>query len=511
MAVGDDDFAIIGYVKAIYNTSQVREIDRSAIEDHKIPGLTLMDRAARACLKALLDAWPDPGAVAVFCGSGNNAGDGFIIAGLLQDRGIPVRACCVGRQPEPGSDAGDAFAYMQQAGVPIVDASEALEGVTVVVDALLGTGISGDVRPAYQEVINQINAAQVRVLAVDLPSGLNADTGAVGSACIRADVTVTFIGRKLGLLTNDGPEFSGQVSFASLDVPEHIVEEVEPLAHQLEYFELAAALPVRHRNAHKVAHGHLVIVGGGKGMAGAVTMTAEASLYAGAGMVTVLTAETSVPVVMSRRPEIMARSAPDDQTAELLQRASAIVLGPGLGQTEWGSEMFQLALQANKPMLIDADGLNLLAESDVAARDNWVLTPHPGEARRLLGADGSVQSQRVDTVQSIRQRYGGQVLLKGAGTLIMADPAASETGNSQGQLWVNPYGNPGMSVAGMGDILSGVIGGLMVQGLPLSLATCLGCVVHSLAADQRVKAQGERGLLATELLPDIRRLLNPGS
>ena len=484
----------------IYNTAQVRELDRIAIQEHGIPGLTLMKRAAGACVEVLLERWPTPGHVAVLCGSGNNAGDGFIIAGLLKAKGLDVSVALVGREPPADTDAAAAFAFMQASGVELKAAEPLIDQAGVIVDALLGTGLSGELRPAYATVIERVNAGGVPVLSVDLPSGLDADTGAVRSLCIKADVTVTFIGRKIGLQTNDGPEYAGRVHFAGLGVPDEVLRAVEGVATELDYHQLSRQLPVRHRNAHKVRHGHLLVIGGARGMAGAVTLCGEAALHAGAGMVSVLTHRDNVPVVVSRRPELMARElSAEEDVLELINRAGTIVLGPGLGTGEWGQLAFRLAMDAGKPLVVDADGLNLLAAAGSPNRDNWILTPHPGEAGRLIGLD--IQADRLSAVRAIQTAFGGQVLLKGAGTLIAQD---------DGQVQLCPYGNPGMSVAGMGDVLSGVIGGLLAQGLSPRLATNLGAVVHSLAADQQVKQQGERGLLATELFAGIRRLLNPG-
>lgn len=480
----------------VYSAAQVRELDRLAIEDEGVPGIALMRRAAEACVDALYRRWPAPAQVAVLCGSGNNAGDGYIIAGLLLMRGTPVRVAMVGRLPAADTDAAAALAYCRACGVEEVSVAEALDGATVIVDALLGTGLQGVVRAEFMQAIDAVNACSKPVLAVDIPSGLCADTGSVLGAVVRAAVTVTFIGRKLGLYTNDGPEFAGQVEFAALDVPESVYARVDARAEMLSYLQMIARLPVRHRNSHKVSHGHLLVAGGDLGMAGAVSMAAEAALYGGAGMVSVATRGENVNAIISRRPEVMARGVEDAASLQaLIDRANVIVLGPGLGRSDWSRWLFNALVESGLPLVLDADGLNLLAESSLR-RDDWVLTPHPGEAARLLGEP--VQQDRPAAVTSLQQRYGGVCLLKGAGTLI----ASSE------RLSLCPCGNPGMAVAGMGDLLAGLIGGLAAQGCSLVLATELGAIIHSLAADGIVEAQGERGLLATDLLPEIRRLIN---
>ena len=502
-------------VTSIYLAQQVRELDRITIEEKGIPGIKLMRSAAQACVDVLLGQAPSPGKVSVLCGSGNNAGDGFIIAGLLANRGIEVTVGLVGKVPSAETDAGKAYGYCREAGVEILTAELSLQDSAFVVDALLGTGLIGPVRPEYQQVISAVNLHDCTVLAVDLPSGLCADTGNILGACVKADMTVTFIGRKLGLFTNDGPEVVGELNFADLSVPGSVFDAIEPSARMLSYEDQIRKLPVRNRNAHKMNHGHVLVVGGDQGMAGAVAMAAEAALYSGAGLVSVATHPTSVNSLVARRPEVMTKSVTTpDELKVLINRATVVVVGPGLGNDGLGndglgndslggdsaraSELFDIVLESELPMIIDADGLNRLSRlpQQSTKRDNWILTPHPGEARNLLGKN--VQVNRLASVKQLQEKYGGVSLLKGAGTLIA----------SRHDVWLCPYGNPGMSVAGMGDVLSGVIGGLVAQGLDVNDAACLGVIVHSLAADNITARQGERGLLATQLLPEIRKLLN---
>jgi hydroxyethylthiazole kinase-like uncharacterized protein yjeF len=485
---------------SIYLAQQVRELDRIAIEEKGIPGINLMRSAAQACVDVLLRNSPYPGKVSVLCGSGNNAGDGFIIAGLLANKGIEVTVGLVGKVPSPETNAGKAYGYCREANVEIHNAELSLQGSGFVVDALLGTGLIGAVRPEYQQVISAVNLQDCTVLSVDLPSGLCADTGNILSACIKADMTVTFIGLKLGLLTNDGPEVVGELNFADLSVPSDVFDAIEPSVRMLSYEDQVRKMPVRNRNAHKTNHGHVLVVGGDHGMAGAVAMAAEAAMYSGAGLVSVATHPTSVSPLVARRPEVMTRGVTTvDELKALVDRATVVVVGPGLGSdSTWGSELFNVVLESELPMIIDADGLNLLSRlpRKFVKRDNWILTPHPGEARNLL--EQNVQLNRLASVQQLQEKYGGVCLLKGAGTLIA----------SRHDVRLCPYGNPGMSVAGMGDVLSGIIGGLVAQGLAIVDAACLGAIVHSLAADNIAARQGEGGLLATQLLPEIRRLLN---
>lgn len=485
----------------VYQAQEVREIDRVTIEEHGVSGLTLMKRAAAACVEVLMRRHRVVRKAAVICGSGNNAGDGFIIAGMLANKGINVAVSLVGRSPESGTDAGEAFRYCEQSSAAFLSVGEALKDADVIVDALLGTGITGDVRENFASAIDAINAHSADVLAVDIPSGLSADTGKSLSHCVRADTTVTFIANKLGLLTCDGPEFVGDLVLNDLGVDLGAIPQVRPCAKVLSLAVLQENLVPRHRNAHKVNHGHVLVLGGNEGMAGAVSMAAESALTVGAGMVTAATYPGNEVVVVTRSPEIMARGVrSQSDLLPMIERAGTIVVGPGLGRNDWAGEMLTCALESGKPLVIDADGLTLLAALDVqpGSSSDWVLTPHPGEAARLLDISSpDVQADRLSAVRQLHANYSGVILLKGAGTLIQGS-----------RTTLCPYGNPGMSVAGMGDVLSGIIGGLWAQGLDPETATQLGAVIHSSAADTVVAREGERGLFATSLLPEVRVLAN---
>ena len=396
-------------------------------------------------------------------------------------------------------------AYCQTTDASLVsydEAEEVPEGIDVVVDALLGTGMRGQVKAAYRLAVETINAGAAPVLSVDIPSGLDADTGSVLGVAVQANVTVTFIGLKQGLMTNDGPGRAGELVFSDLAVPADIFDEVGPTIQRLVYQELIDDLPKRRANVHKNRFGHVLVVGGDEGMGGAVLMAAEAALRSGAGLVTVATHKSHAGSIINRRPELMVRSLDHSGGLdELLKRATVIALGPGLGRSKWSEEVFNRVMQADLPSVVDADGLNFLAQHP-SKRDNWILTPHPGEATNLLGqslsGSRSVQSDRYAAIRQIQDQYGGVVLLKGLGSIIH-----SESGTSLSQ-----YGNPGMSTAGMGDVLTGVIAGLLAQDCDPYFAARLGAVVHSLAADQNTQINGERGLMATDLMAGIRRLVN---
>ena len=519
----------------LYTASAVRELDRRAIEDEGIPGIVLMKRAGREAFEALLARWPAPEKITVFCGGGNNGGDGYIIAGLAQQQLIPVEIIYLADEQKLSGDAHRAWAFANAAGVAMQcwqgyqsntsESSTAALAGGVIVDALLGTGISGEVRADYRAAITSINQSGLPVLAADIPSGLCSDTGAVRGIAVQAAMTVSFIGIKVGLLTGRGPALVGELKYRNLAVPDIVYEDTAdkpmPLAAQrLELETLLPAFPQRQRDAHKGRFGHVLVIGGDKGYGGAVAMAAEAALRIGAGLVSVATRPEHVPALLARRPELMVKGVISGQELEThLQGPTLIVIGPGLGRSPWSEQMLQKAIGSGLPMVVDADALNILSEGRVGANarvdvgddvSNWVLTPHPGEAARLLAcSNADIQADRLAACRDIAEKYSATVLLKGAGTLIADSAMARDKGSVDGRpLWLCPYGNPGMASGGMGDVLAGVIGGLLAQGLDASTATCLGACLHSVAADRAAEENGEKGLLASDLFTPLRHLVN---
>jgi NAD(P)H-hydrate epimerase len=491
----------------LYTAAQVRELDRVAIEEHGIPGIVLMKRAGRAAFEYLLRRWPDAEHFHVFCGTGNNGGDGFVIAALLAERNLPVSVWQVGDPAKIGGAALQAKQYAQTAQVAIHSFVGAVPSSGVVVDALLGTGLSGAVRAPFGEAIAAINAAGLPVLAIDIPSGLCSDSGRVLGSAVAAVATITFIGLKQGLVAGDAIDHCGDIEFAGLEVPAEVYRCVVSAHRRLDLTVLNTQLPRRIRNAHKGLYGHVLVIGGDRGMAGAALMAAQAAGRVGAGLVSCATQPDHVAALVARAPEIMAHGVrAGGELDELLSRATVIVLGPGLGRSAWSEQLFERVwrhLQTEAiPAVFDADALNLLAQGAIAPSPHcptWVLTPHPGEAARLLGvASSEIQRDRFAAAHALQQRYGGAVVLKGAGTLVAGEDA----------IGVASYGNPGMASGGMGDVLSGVIGGLLAQHLPLVTAAELGVCMHGRAGDLAA-ASGERGLLATDLLPYLRELANP--
>ncbi|MDI5890816.1 NAD(P)H-hydrate dehydratase [Halomonas rhizosphaerae] len=488
--------------RPLYRADQVRELDRRTIAAG-IEGFALMQRAAAAAWQSLRARWPGVPSLSVFCGGGNNGGDGHVLAALAAAEGLAVQRILLKPIDELSGDARRAADMATAAGVGAESwrAELALEG-ELIVDALLGTGLGGEVRGEAREAIEAINASVLPVLAIDIPSGLHADTGAVLGTAVRASRTVTFIGDKLGLHTGAAPSCVGELDFRALGVDAEGETDIVPAARLLGPGLIAAWLPPRDRTTHKGDVGHALVLGGAPGFGGAALLAAEACARLGAGKVSLATAPEHVTASLVRRPEVMVhgiRGAGD--LAGLAVRADVLVVGPGLGQGSWGQGVLQAALAAARPLVVDADALNLLATRFTGQRrEDWVLTPHPGEAARLLGLSaGEIEADRPAAALALQRRYGGVVVLKGAGSLV-AGPEG---------LAVCPYGNPGMASGGMGDALSGILGALLAQGLPLEPAVRLGVLVHALAADMAAREGGERGLLAGDLASCARILVNP--
>ena len=476
----------------VYTAAEVRELDRTAIEDRGIPGIALMKRAGRAVFDEARRRWPGGRSLTVVCGSGNNAGDGYIVAGLAEEAGLDTALLQVGNPEKLRGDAARARDWALSVGVVTSRFAEGAE-VTgdVVVDALLGTGVTGAVRPDHAAAIECINGCGRPVVAVDLPSGISADTGAVLGKAVRATATVTFIGQKLGLFTGEGVDHAGEVVFDTLGIPEDIYDAVSGLR------VLSPPLPRnRPRSAHKNQFGHVLLIGGDRGMGGAPLLAAEAAFRTGAGLVSMLTRPEHCAGVLARRPEVMVRGvSEDDEVEELLAACTVIGVGPGLGRGGWGRALLARALAAGKPLVIDADGLNLVAEHGTEVPPASVMTPHPGEASRLL--DGERVTDRPAAVRALSERFGNVVVLKGAGTLV------AEAGELR-SICVD--GNPGLATAGSGDVLTGVVAGLAAQGFALAEAAEAGVCLHATAGDTARQRLAPRPLLAMDIVDHLWRM-----
>ncbi len=527
----------------LYTSSQVRELDRIAIEDFAIPGFDLMQRAGETVFAHMLLSYPDAQSVCVVCGTGNNGGDGYVVASLALQSGLEVSLVQLGNA---NSVSGDALlarqAYLQETdSILNLDAAEtSLAQADVIIDAIFGTGLDREVQGDYAKAIALINQSAARCIAVDVPSGLDSDTGSIHGCCVKADKTVTFIGLKSGLFTAQARNFVGMLTFDDLDVPYEIYKHVPPLAPEKSLIPeniLQDFVKPRPRCAHKGDFGHVLCIGGAAGMSGAILLAAEAALRTGAGLVSIATHPAHAAFLNLHRPEVMVASVNHaDELLPLLEKASAILIGPGLGKSNWALDLLSLVMASDIPKVLDADALNLIAEHHIAPgtlpradlppftnnpigkinaamhsefpkrNNNWVLTPHPAEAARLLITKTAlIEQDRYQSVELLQQQFGGVCVLKGAGSLI-----------SDGKkTLVCQTGNPGMASAGMGDVLSGIIASLIAQTFDhqkqphdvLFNAASAATNLHGKAADLAAQ-QGERGMIASDLFPFIRQLMN---
>lgn len=487
--------------ETLYTAAQVRELDRLAIEERKIPGAKLMQRAGEAAFDLLRSRWPRARRIVVVCGPGNNGGDGYVVARLACEAGLAAVVLNLGAAEKIRGDAAAARKQCRSAGVAIKNfQADLLAGHDVVVDALLGIGLEREVDGEWRAAIEAINQSRTPVLAMDISSGLHADTGRVMGAVVRASATMTFIGLKAGLFTGAGREHAGEIFFNDLDVPPDIYAKVPASVQRLTETALHGLIPKRRRDMHKGDAGHVLVIGGDRGMPGAARLAGEAAYRAGAGLVMLATHPEHAAHIGAMRPELIVHAvATPEELRPLLARADVIAVGPGLGQGEWGDALFGAALDTKLPMVVDADALNTLA-TDPLMHTDWILTPHPGEAARMLGTSKEeIQADRFAAVHELVASFGGVCVLKGAGTLVAS--------LYDGVVSVCDRGNPGMASGGMGDVLTGVIAGLRAQGLISPVAARLGVWAHAAAGDD-VASTGEIGILASDLFPHLRNRLN---
>lgn len=484
--------------RRLYSAEQVRVLDRRVVEQEGISSYALMQRAAAAAWGGLGDRWPQARRIAVFCGPGNNGGDGYELARLAKAAGYRVRVFEVGGVPARGDAVSAHAAWSAEGSVEHWSGGDVPADTDVVVDAIFGIGLTRPPAGVAASAIAAINRAGIGVLAIDVPSGLDADTGHAPGEAVRATLTVCFVGRKLGLHTGQGPALSGAVRYLPLAAAGPAFDEPAPLAALTDAEELALWLPRRPRDAHKGDHGHVLLVGGEQGMAGAILLAARAALRAGAGLVTVATRAAHAALLTAAQPEAMFHAVEsDDELRALFERADVVAIGPGLGQGEWGRRMWALASASGLPLVVDADALNLLAAAPLRL-PGAILTPHPGEAARLLGtATAAVQADRAAAAALLYERYGASIVLKGAGSLVFGE-----------RLRVCPYGNPGMGAGGTGDVLTGIAAALLAQGLAPETAAAAAVTAHALAGDRAAEA-GERGLVAGDLIAELRAVVNP--
>lgn len=451
-----------------------------------------MVEAGEAVFQTIIQQYPTCKKIWILCGKGNNGGDGYVVAKLAKAAGFDVSLAAFS---EPANDipAAQARAEWVSTGGSCLSLHDLSGEPDLIVDALLGIGPSTTLHGELPTWIQFINRHHAPTLSIDIPSGLCADTGMPLGVAVKAELTVTLIGLKTGLMTGLAADFIGQLYLAPLgsECSSHSHGCVEVV----DYHSAKSLLPARARTTHKGQCGKVLVIGGNQGMPGAIKLAGEAALRCGAGLAKVYCHPTNHPIVLNGRPELMlAIDLPSSLTW-----STVIALGPGLGTDDWARDVFQRSINTNHKMVVDADALNLLADSP-RKYSNWVLTPHPGEAARLLKCQISdIQHDRFAAIQELQHRFGGVVLLKGAGTLVCDGK----------RLIICTEGNPGMASGGMGDVLSGIIAALLGQGLNLYDAAFSGALIHGRAAGMVASKSGERGMLASDLIANLQPLVNP--
>jgi ADP-dependent NAD(P)H-hydrate dehydratase / NAD(P)H-hydrate epimerase len=498
---------------------QMQELDRRAIEEFAVPGVVLMENAGRAVAEFGATRFTDrfPGPVLVLCGKGNNGGDGYVIARHLANRGWQVRTLVLAPRAAIAGDAAVNLEILQRSGAAVdcVTAADelhaALEGPVpqLVVDALFGTGLNNEVRGLYRQAIDWMNASGAPVLAVDIPSGVDADNGRILGAAVRADLTVTFACAKLGQVLHPGAGRVGELMVVDIGMPASLLEQFPDALGFVDRQTAAGMVPARPADGHKGTFGHLLLLAGSAGKTGAAALAAEGGLRAGAGLVTLATAASEQPVLAGKLTEAMTAALHEtaggvclrayEQLRELWAGKEALAIGPGLGQLpETAALVRKLVSDCPLPLVVDADGLNALAGQSGLLNQReaaTILTPHPGEMARLVGSTvRDVENDRVEVARRFAQDHRVLLVLKGARTIV-AFP--------DGQLRINSTGNPGMASGGMGDVLTGLLGGLLAQGLKATDAAVLGVYLHGLAGDRLAARMGDAGLLASDLLREL--------
>lgn len=485
----------------LYTAAQVRGIDYAAIHESGIAGYELMCRAGRAVVDVARGRFAGAQRWLILCGPGNNGGDGYVVARLAEKAGVEVTVCSLADPRQLKGDAARAYSDWQAGGGEVLS-WPLPDDITcdLALDALLGTGIDRAVSGEYRGAIAWLNQLDCPKLAIDIPSGLNADTGCAMGCAVRAQATVSFVGRKRGMYTADGPDYCGAIHFDDLAVPPVAASEFSDRAGTLLSLDvLSEVLKKRPRNSHKGNFGHVLAVGGMQGMGGAIRLCGEAALRSGAGRVTLATEAAHAGLINLGRPELMVKAVGGKaDLLPLLEKDFVVAVGPGLGASDWSASMLKTCLESQAPLVVDADGLNLLAQLSqrgFGGRDHWILTPHPAEAARLLACSVSeIQSDRVLSAKAIARNFGACVVLKGCGTVV-ADVS--------GEYAICPGGNPGMATAGSGDVLTGIISALLGQGLSCFNAARIGVLAHAQAGDLAAARVGEMALIAGDITESL--------
>ena len=471
---------------------------------------SLMEKAGLAVFKEIYSLNVRRKKVLVVCGKGNNGGDGFVIARLAAEAGFDVETIILATEHSLASDALKAFKALKQYSTSVQFIEDDIQLQTcikainltapeIIVDAIFGIGFRGKLPEMHTTLIDNLNTLSAIKIAIDVPSGVDASSGHVIDTAFEADQTVSFIAQKRGLYTGQAVNFTGEIKLKTLNLTETFCQ-VSQANHFLQTRQNLPSLVKRKKSIHKGDIGLLLAIGGNVGFSGAIKLASTAALRSGSALVSVVSHQQSQFLVHSQTPELMNAGMNTDELVNntYLMKAKQVLIGPGLGQDLWAQDVFNFALSLNKPLVIDADGLNLLSKTP-QYRNNWVLTPHPGEAARLLNCTvDDIELDRFAAVEKICKKYGGICVLKGAGTLI-------SDGND---FWINTSGNPSMASGGMGDVLSGIIAAHLLQMNDKLTAVRLAVFLHGYIADNLVNEQGEIGLLASDIVANIPKYIN---
>lgn len=476
----------------LYSVEQIRLIEQKAV-DAGFCHLLLMKRAGFAALEWAKQSYSDVKRVYVICGGGNNGGDGFAFAQYAHLLGWHVD---VGLSVSPAHVKSEASVTLlsELASLGIMpkpyDAAVCAQA-DLVVDALLGIGVEARLANELLSIIGSINSLKKAVLALDVPSGLNANKGSHHGDVIQADRTITFLAHKPGLVSADGADYAGVVRVESLGVKDSIYDNIRPISRLLNVTQGERGLEARKKNAHKGQFGQALIVGGDEGMLGSVMLAAQTCAYAGAGIVRVVTKSEHAPMVTVRCPEVMAYG--DRNLSDFIDRSTVVAVGFGMTDNAWSKNLWQRVVSSDKPKVVDAGALRLLANNPYHC-DNWILTPHPGEAAALLGISSrEVQADRLAAVVALQAKFGGVVVLKGSGTLVYDGKEAQ----------ICDFGDGALSTAGMGDVLAGMITALVAQGMSLPVAAVQGVMLHAKAGEQL--AQESHVVMASQVAERVRQ------
>jgi NAD(P)H-hydrate epimerase len=507
-------------LSSLYSAAQCQALDQIAINDFAIPSYDLMNRAANSALDFLRVRWPQANNVVILCGGGNNGGDGLVLARLLKNIGIGVEVFLIVDVKQLKGDALRAYEDAVDVGVKIKSTSDlsvlelSMALSTLVVDAMLGTGTKGELRENILRLVKLLNESDKPVFALDAPTGICSDTGKVLGEAVKAQATLTFIANKQGLLTGAAPDYVGDLHVDRLGLTQEIFEKISSKVKSFSFLDYQKLIIPRSKTNHKGSFGRVLLIGGDQSMGGAIAIAGMAALRVGAGLVHVACHADNAAMVTGIQPELMCSGITKASELDtLIKNASVIALGPGLGQSAWSQMIFAKVIEEKKLKVLDADALNLLAHNHHYSA-NWVLTPHPGEAGRLLASTAKevastakeVNENRFAASAALQEKYGGVSVLKGAGSIVQ----------SINDCGICLDGNPGMASGGMGDALTGILVGLLAQfenklsttEISIAEVVRLAVSLHSHAADCIANIQGERGMLASDLISQLPKLVN---